>query len=88
MVALVRIAVRLVADVATFAILLCRSTTSVQAEIYFFGDSWGYSRSAVFTPAGPTQPPESAWPAWRGCSIGGMHLLFRNYSIWAVMKAG
>jgi len=26
----------------------------------------------VFTPAGPTQQPESAWPAWRDCSIGGM----------------
>ncbi|MEX2122598.1 MAG: hypothetical protein WD795_01810 [Woeseia sp.] len=44
-------------------------------RIYSFGDSWGYSRSAALNPAGLTRQPESAWPCWRHCSIGGMHCL-------------
>lgn len=53
MVGLVKIAVQLLADVAAFAILLCRSTTSVQAENLFLRRQLGLFKERGVQPCRP-----------------------------------
>jgi len=53
MVGLVKIAVQLLADVAGFAILLCRSTTSVQAENLFLRRELGLFKERGVQPCRP-----------------------------------